>query len=176
MKKVYLAGPITGLEFDEATDWRAEEAAFVRNLRLEGYEALSPMRDKEQYRINGPLTAFFDEGASAVQQDICDIEESVAVIMNVLGAGQVSLGCMAEMGYAFACDRPVILVTEGESNPHHHVFTDYMATVIVSNLEDALKALVSFDRQLTADRVPYAPPLREGGVLWGGVIRDHTPS
>jgi nucleoside 2-deoxyribosyltransferase len=165
-KKVYLAGPITGLEFDEAKDWRDSSSPFVRRLRALGWTELSPMRNKEKFRVQGKLSAFFDEGAAAVQQDLTDIEEAEAVILNVLGATHVSLGSMAEMGYAYALGRPVILVTEGEDNCHHHVFTDYMGTVQVSSLNAAIKALQNLYKQVVVEKVPYAPPLPGRESIW----------
>src|SRR5260221_181803 len=44
MKTVYLAGPITGLDYAGATDWRNEAKL---QLALEGITGLSPMRGKE---------------------------------------------------------------------------------------------------------------------------------
>lgn len=158
---VYLAGPITGLHFDEAKDWRD---SFIDRLAAYGWKGLSPMRDKEAFRIKGKLNAFFDEGAAAVERDLQDIRESRAVILNVLGADSISLGTMAEMGYAYAEGKPIILVTDGEANPHHHVFTEYMATFVVSSLDDALRILVNMEAHV---RVPYAPPVQE--LVGGGV-------
>lgn len=166
MKHVYLAGPITGLEFDEAKDWRDE---FIEKLARRGWNGLSPMRDKEEFRIKGKLSAFFDEGAAAVDRDLRDIEKSEAVIINFRDAAAVSLGSSAEMGYAYALGRPIIVVVEGDpgewnkrpegANPHHHVFTEYMATAIVSSLDDALRALESVHKAHVIEKVPYVPPL-----------------
>lgn len=66
MRAVYLGGPITGLTFDDAEGWR--ETIVKRPDWPEGWAALSPMRDKEQFRVDGPLPSTFDEGAAAVRQ------------------------------------------------------------------------------------------------------------
>lgn len=161
---VYLAGPITGLEFDAAKEWRDPSSEFCQRLQALGWETRSPMRDKEKFRVKGKLSAFFDEGAAAVNQDLQDIVEADAVILNVLDAERVSLGSMAEMGYAYATLTPVIVVTEGEENIHHHVFTDYMAERIVPDLNSAIEALVEVHAERKARRngnPPYAPPLPE---------------
>lgn len=156
MRKVYLAGPITGLEYDEAKDWRDD---YARRLARYGFEGLSPMRDKDEFRVKGKLSAFFDDGYEAVERDLCDIEESECVIVNLLGAEEISLGSMAELGYAFASEKPIILVMEGEGNPHHHVFPYYMANVLVPSLDDALRALLVLSSETHAAKVPYAPRL-----------------
>lgn len=172
MRKVYLCGPITGLKFDEASDWRDSSSDFVERLRVLGWDVLSPMRGKDVFRKpnDEPLDAFFDDGAPAVQQDLDDIEDSEAVIVNLLGAERVSLGSMCELGYAYAKGKPIILVYEGDSNVHHHVFPEYMATVVVESLEGALAEIV----QIPGEAVPYVPPLplRPATIEFGGVAFD----
>ena len=44
MHTVYLAGPITGLTYDGATDWRHAVAADLNSVGIKG---LSPMRGKD---------------------------------------------------------------------------------------------------------------------------------
>ena len=154
MSLTYLAGPITGLEYDAANDWRAEGSEFVERLRALGIKTRSPMRGKEKFKINGPLTPYFDEGEAAVVRDLEDIRESDFILVNVLGAERVSLGTMCETGYAFALGKPVILVMEKEGNPHGHVFTDFMAHRHVYDLESAIIELVALNKQLVEP--PYA--------------------
>lgn len=133
MKYVYLAGPIAGLTFDAAKEWR-------ENFQPpEGWEALSPMRGKDY--VPGILTDKFDAGAAAVAQDLTDIDQCDAVIVNVTGAERVSVGTMAEMGYAFARGKPIILVGKLADSPHDHVFVDYMSSYDVRTLTTATMLL-----------------------------------
>lgn len=50
MKSVYLAGPISGLTFDDAQDWRGHAATF---LASRGVVGLSPLREK--HKLTGGL-------------------------------------------------------------------------------------------------------------------------
>jgi hypothetical protein len=54
---VYLAGPIAGLTFDGAADWR-EKA--IERLTEFGIKGLSPLRAKEYLRGSGELSSSGD--------------------------------------------------------------------------------------------------------------------
>ena len=143
---IYLAGPITGLYYDEATDWRAPQSDFVARLEALGWEVRSPMRDKEEFKIKGRLSPYFDEGDAAVRRDLQDIRDAAIVLLNVKGAERVSLGSMAEMGYAFAQHKFIIGVRE-EGNPHGHIFMDFMCDRIETDLESALLRIVEYRKR-----------------------------
>ncbi len=147
MRCVYLAGPITGLTFTGACEWRdwvtvalrLESHRYPRTTHL---HPLSPMRDKDQF-ICDPrqvLPSTWDEGKAAVHRDLLDIRRSDAVLVNLLGASRVSLGTMCELGYAYA-ERKFILVVMEPDNPHDHVFVTELASQIVPTLDDALRVL-----------------------------------
>lgn len=167
MRAVYLAGPITGQTFNQATDWRSK---FQWDADRLGWQALSPMRGKDKFRMPGPLPSTFDEGKAAVLRDLHDIRRSEAVLINLEGAARVSIGTMAEMGYAHALNKFIIVVLDPpvkrvkavipdgwckskpearfldwkdvtETNPHDHVFVREMASQIVDSLDDALDVL-----------------------------------
>lgn len=131
---VYLAGPITGLRFDEAAEWR-------ESFDLpEGWAGLSPLRGKEHLRSDVILASDFDGGSVAVARDLTDIEKCDVVLANFLGAESISAGTMAEIGFAYANYKPIIVVLE-EGSVHDHVFVKHMATSIVPTLDDARRAL-----------------------------------
>ncbi len=170
--RVYLAGPITGLSYGGATDWRAQAFATLRNS---GIVAYSPLRAKtylkdetnidgspEAYQRKHPLSA----PKGIVTRDREDVKRADVVLMNLLGAERVSIGSMIELGWADAYRVPVVLVLEtgaqyevrgdrvatatdvvsvNQSNPHHHAMVDQLAGYIVPTLAEALyvvKALV----------------------------------
>lgn len=169
MSLVYLGGPITGLTFDEATDWREQTPL------PEGWQGLSPMRDKEKFRIEGPLPSTFDEGSQAVEQDLFDIRVMDVGLWNFLGAERASIGSCVEIGYAFALAKPIVIVQEpagpafdtGESvdddwkevgwqtrprpNPHDHIFIHEFATFECSTMDDALEWLAEYRDVNTPD-------------------------
>ena len=110
--KVYLAGPIKGLSYDDATNWR--EAA-SHDLIKHGIEPLSPMRYKEylsrerelkdSYGFN-PLSS--DKGV--ITRDRWDIQRCDIVLMYLVGAEAISIGTMIEVGWANAYQKPIVAV------------------------------------------------------------------
>lgn len=134
MRHVYLGGPITGLTYDGACAWRE---SFV----VVGWRCLSPMRDKESFRMPGPLPSTFDDDSAAVRRDLHDIRRADAVVVNLLDAAHVSIGSMCELGYARALDKYIIVVRTGRSCPHDHLFVSELASITVPSLAEARRLL-----------------------------------
>lgn len=125
--KVYLAGGIAGLEFDEAVEWRVQ-AERMLGPRIRAY---SPMRGKEFLRHKGVMTgSAYNESelASAhgiMGRDHNDVKTSDAVLMNLVGAQRVSIGSVIEATWCHIYRVPLILVMEETGNIHEHVmFTE----------------------------------------------------
>jgi hypothetical protein len=149
---VYLAGPITGLTYNGATDWRKE----VERDLFPDIDALSPMRGKEYLKslaviadakkqgvIGGTSEDLYKMGnvMSSPQgitgRDRNDVRTSQAVLMNLLGATTVSIGTMIEAGWADAFRVPLIVVrTPGDL--HSHGMLDALALYTVTDLEEAI--------------------------------------
>jgi len=140
MFKVYLAGPISGLTFAGAQEWRNE---FTRRVdsRIKAY---SPLRGKdylaglgvlEQSYENFPLST--DQGLTT--QDRYDCMGADLVVFYLLGAQRISVGPMIEMGWCDAARKPAVLVIEKEGNPHDHPMVRQTVPFRVDNLDDALK-------------------------------------
>jgi nucleoside 2-deoxyribosyltransferase len=92
---VYLAGPIGGLSYNEATNWRDQAAT---DLAPFGIKCLSPMRGKDYLREEAILkgTGYDDtllsNNRAIVTRDRMDVTNCDALLMNLLGAPQVSIG------------------------------------------------------------------------------------
>jgi nucleoside 2-deoxyribosyltransferase len=147
MSRVYLAGPITGESFEGATDWRE----WTRQaLAPYGIHTYSPLRGKDylsgQTAISGtpgvngqvagavrPLST--DKGICT--RDRWDVQRADAVLMNLSGAGRVSIGTMIEIGWADAYRVPIIGVMEDE-NPHRHAMVEHLLGYIVPTLPEAV--------------------------------------
>lgn len=147
MSKVYLSGPITGLDYANARyGWRKE---FLEGLDP-GIQVLSPMRHeghlaemKTAMSVEA-LRAFekeknhiFSHPKMIVSKDMLDVEQSDLVIVNMLGATKVSQGTIWEMGYAKGKGKQIILITD-RMDPHTSPFVFESANVIVDNLRDAI--------------------------------------
>jgi nucleoside 2-deoxyribosyltransferase len=121
---VYLAGPISGLAYTGAMDWR-EEA--IDELARAGIRGLSPMRCKEYLRgaTNlDPMCRYGDlsplsEARGVMTRDFFDTTRADVVLAHMLGAAQPSLGTVMEIAWAYQKRTPVIAVMEPH-NPHEH--------------------------------------------------------
>lgn len=146
-KLVYLAGPITGLSYDGAVNWR-EHA--VNKLAHCGIKGLSPMRCKEYLLEETSIADRYDEhvlstSKAITTRDRWDCMRSEVILMNLVGAERVSIGTMIEAGWADAFRKPVVLAIE-EGNMHHHAMLEHISGWIVPDLDQAIdvtKALLA---------------------------------
>ncbi len=145
MSKVYLSGPIMGLNYQEARfGWRAEVAARF----FPGIEALSPMRQEGHLaEVEGPLgdtdaerNHIFSHARMIVAKDWLDIKQSDIVLVNFLGATNVSKGTLVEMGMAYASGKTIVIVMEDKGNVHDHPFVRELG-MVVTNLDDAVNII-----------------------------------
>lgn len=140
-KTVYLAGPITGLTYDEAVTWRE-----VAQKALPDWVACrSPMRYKEYLKNKGKLDAFahptdspFSTSKAIFTRDKNDVRTSDLLLVNFLGATEKSIGTIAEISLAHAWDKPIVVAMEAHGNPHDHIFIHEMVGFRVQTLSDAL--------------------------------------
>jgi nucleoside 2-deoxyribosyltransferase len=137
---IYLAGPIGGLTYSDAVDWRAQAAEDLESI---GIECLSPMRGKE-YLVNEAIlkgTGYDDtllsNNRAIVTRDRMDVYNSDAILMNLTGATRVSIGSMVELGWADAQRIPTIIVME-PGNLHEHGFVYEIGSFVVDTMQDAL--------------------------------------
>lgn len=158
MKTVYLAGPITGLNYAGATDWR-EYAR--KKLWLRGINGVSPMRAKSYLAsLAKPITGTGEEyeAMSAISRaegvmarDRYDTRTANIVLANFLGAKQVSVGTCIELGWADAWRVPVVMAIETynpkatkqkPNNPHHHMMVWQATGWKVPTLDEALDIVI----------------------------------
>lgn len=125
MPIIYLAGPIAGLTYDRATDWRVQLADEL----WPWFWCLDPMRDKQHLGASAePLGTRYaahrlTEDAAIVGRDRFDVARADAVVFNLaIMPEKVSLGTMVELGWATQQGKPVIALlpplTEGTVYDH----------------------------------------------------------
>lgn len=144
--QVYLAGPITGLTYDDGNDWRV---AVSDELARHEITAWSPLRAKHFLREIGVLDAAgkpdsayiglnpLSEPKGIMTRDRFDTTRSDMVLMNLVGAERVSIGTMIEAGWADAARVPLVIAME-EDNIHRHAMLNEAAGFIVPTLEEAV--------------------------------------
>jgi len=144
MKKfVYLAGPIAGCSFKQATDWReAVSASF-----LPGIAGVSPMRLKdwtkrvrkirsvdqyekvataEEYLISGESHAICARDRS----DVKTADMIFAYLPKELNDQRHSWGTGHELGWANAWNKPIVLVSTDKSLIVHPLIRESVGWIV----------------------------------------------
>ncbi len=147
MLSAYLVGPIRGLTYGEATDWRQ----YVIDA-LEGtYRCYSPMRGKDYLRALGPLLG--DNNTGAFEQfpmssskgifgrDRWDVSRADVLLCNFEGAADVvSIGSCMEIQRGYDLGKYVLTVM-GTNNIHNHPFVTEASSLVVPTLDYALEVM-----------------------------------
>lgn len=118
---LYMAGPVKGLAYDTATDWR-----FWLADKLAGYnvECLDPLRGKDELQGETSIDRVeYDTPMSCPKgiyvRDRFDALRCDLLLVNLLDAEKPSLGSVMEIAWADALHKPIILVME-PGNIHEH--------------------------------------------------------
>lgn len=178
--KVYLSGPMTGLDFEEAQNWRQEVAQALRPEIL----PVSPMRGKDY--LQGKVLEFdypdkvLSNSKAIISRDYYDTTTADAMLVNLLGSTTVSIGTVVEIGWAYAQRIPTVLVLdrEDESSPYRqHPLILEAAGWITDDLQEAvwvLKQILLPDPEPPASHIPSAgdPFVAVGGYGWSATAED----
>lgn len=147
-KTIYLAGPITGLTFDDADEWRVSARRFLDSKNIDG---LSPLRGKSYLKNLGELTAqCLQEGQagllslprSIMTRDFYDATTCDVLLVNLLGATRISIGTMMEVAWAYQKRTPIVCCMEA-GNVHEHAMLNEAIGFRVNTLEEGLAVCVA---------------------------------
>jgi nucleoside 2-deoxyribosyltransferase len=140
MPRIYLAGPITGLTYDGAQDWRkaARDA-----LKPDGISAYSPLRQMNFLRSAVVLEGSYETHPLSTSRGIMtrdhdDCMKADLILANLLGADRVSIGTVMEIAWAYAYRVPVVAMIEPSGNVHDHSMIREALGYRVSDLESAI--------------------------------------
>lgn len=156
-KRVYLAGPIAGLTYEEATlSWRDKVARALDGHYpasddpgsytsvVTAIQTYSPMRGKIFLKGTGEKIGkqgYEQHPMSSMQgiigRDRNDVMNADLVFMNVYGADKVSIGTTVELGWADAFRKPVVLILD-KNGVHDHAFYKGLATYVCDDLEEGI--------------------------------------
>lgn len=112
---VYLCGPISFLEYEEANDWREYATGYLESF---GIKARSPLRGKDFLKEMGVIgISEYDDHPLAtdrgiIARDRFDVRTSDLMLANLLGADKSSIGSPAEFAWADAFGTPVVTAME----------------------------------------------------------------
>lgn len=137
---VYLAGPVTGLTYSGATDWRE----YVTRGLDPDITAYSPLRAK--YYLAGLTTIEDSHGDLHVMstpkaiyaRDLYDCRTRDLIFVNMLGATRVSIGTVMEIAWGAAFNKPVVLVMEEKNNLHEHSMLKEACMYRVETLDEGI--------------------------------------
>jgi len=149
---IYLAGPITGLSHQEATDWRDnfEEDINCGFMQANYVKCLSPMRNKEHLKkvdkidSLGHDTSPLSTSRGIMARDYFDTRRCDLLVVNFSGTTRVSIGTVMEVAWAYMLQKPVIVI--GESDNIHVVHA--MMTEAISYRVDTVYAAAVLARQI----------------------------
>lgn len=143
LRRVYLAGPISGLDYNAATDWRED---VTEHLARYGIQGMSPMRCKSYLADLQDLGA---EDITANPRNVCSSPRGImtrdrydctncdVLLVNFLGAERVSIGTVMEIAWADLCRTPIVVAME-EDNIHKHAMVSEAIGFQVPTLEEAV--------------------------------------
>lgn len=159
MFKVYLFGPISGLSYDDAIDWRTVAKEMLADLsggRIEGY---SPMRSKSYLSAEKTIIDTYEDtllssSRGIITRDRFDCMTCDAGLGNFIGAAKVSIGSVIELGWLDAWRKPIVLAMEKEfgqvnqltdefqSNVHEHSMIREITGFRTEDLDQAIETVV----------------------------------
>lgn len=147
--RVYLAGPISGLTYDGAQDWRSFTK---KELSKYNVKAVSPLRAKDYLRGIPALTKdcagygnlnCMSSPRGIMTRDHYDATTSDALLVNLLGAKDVSIGAVMEIAWAWDNGLPVVVAMEESGNVHEHAMINEAIGFRVTTLEEAIRVIVA---------------------------------
>lgn len=141
-RAVYLAGPMKGLSYKQAAEWRN----YIANNIREDIECLNPFRGKTYLSNEIILKPIYDTYAlsnskAITTRDRFDAQRCDVLLVNFLEAKDVSIGTCMEIAWADSVRTPIVLVMEKEGNPHDHPMITECAGFRVDSLDDAIELI-----------------------------------
>lgn len=154
--KVYLAGPISDVTYDECMDWRDYAKKFFKPYGILG---VSPMRGKDYFKeLMLPDETFNDkfdsqlggyEGlkepmstAKAIfNRDKWDVWRCDLILAHLTGAPKASIGTVMELSWAHVWNK-LVVATLLPDEVHNHGMLIQTMGIVVETLEEALQVTV----------------------------------
>lgn len=143
-RSVYLAGPIKGQSYAQATSWRKDFTDSVHRgygLLLHVYD---PMRGKEALSFETKLDSqeyaghILANDKAVTRRDRWCVQRADLMIAYLGDSQQVSIGTCIEFGWADAFGTPIIAVLDER---HNHGMLKEIATYIVPSLAHVIEFL-----------------------------------
>jgi len=146
MTTVYLFGPIRGLSYKQATEWRI---VAENRLREAGIDVISPMFAKENLsKMKGLLKADYKGPEHLISsthaiysRDYWSVRISDILLGNFLKAKLPTFGSVMEMAWGWQLGKFIVLAME-KKNIHDHPFIREAASVVAPTIEEAIDIVI----------------------------------
>jgi nucleoside 2-deoxyribosyltransferase len=140
---VYLAGPISGLSYDDSVNWRDDFAKKVSPQII----CLSPMRGKQYLKREKIIDGSYEDKVMSssrgiITRDYNDCKRCDALIVNLLGSTKISIGTIMEIAWGKAFQKPIILIND-DNNIYNHPMINECVGFKVPNLDEAARVLLT---------------------------------
>lgn len=187
-KTLYLAGPISGLSYESATDWRLN----IQDKLPFWVKTLSPLRAKTYLKGVKCIEDNYSEHPTStsraiLERDHNDVKKSDCILFNLLGTETVSIGTVMEIAWAKAYGVPAVLVIE-PINIHQHCMLVESCGFTCDNLDAAIDIIAGITgtdelvRVYCESKVPKIDPdecisqpdqYKEDEAILGGIAKEH---
>jgi nucleoside 2-deoxyribosyltransferase len=142
MFTVYLAGPISGLSYDEASN-RIKRVRYELERDLGNVLVLHPLTAKGYLRneLNLAPNGYKyppSTDHAIVERDMWMVKQADIVLCNLCGAKTISIGSVAELAWAHMLGKHTVVAMEPE-NLHQHAFVLQMADVVFPQEKEAIQ-------------------------------------
>ena len=136
--KIYIAGPITGLSYEEVMNRFRGQAALYKHY---GYDVLCSMvgKDylKEEKFLHGEGYSTPASNSHAIKgRDMWMVRQCDIILVDFSAGDAASIGSCFEMAWASMLGKHIVTVIP-EGNVHKHAFVTECADVVFTNIEDA---------------------------------------
>jgi nucleoside 2-deoxyribosyltransferase len=127
---------MTGLTVEEAMEWRVQFQDALPEI-----VCFNPVRRYNKHKDYVMTANEYDEQRQdfIFTRDYFDVQRADLIVVNLLGAKQISIGTTIEIAWARAMDKPVLVAMETEGNPHDHGLLRECFSVTVHSLEELIK-------------------------------------
>ncbi len=149
MLKVYMAGPIANLNYQDGQGWRDYVKGKLESTAggySTGIQAYSPLRNKQfldDGNVIGPGEFSdhpFATSRGVTGRDGYDVRTCDLLFVNVSGVTQLSGGTAWELGVAWALNKIVVMVADNIGNPYlDHLILSQVAAFTVPTLDEAVE-------------------------------------
>ena len=146
-RTVYLIGPIGGLSYADATQWRIDARPILEDM---GFEVLDPMSGKECLKGDksigvGLKNAPFVENGYIYHSDLHRVNRADFLLSNLLKmSDKQSIGTFFEYGYGAAKDKTIITVTADPYMAKHPFIVS--SSIVVPDMDTAYELLTKMMR------------------------------